>query len=585
MYMTKDLRQRIKQSRRGIAAVTGCMILACALYALLMLSWGGLLLALSNHEKYLLWSIGSVVFCTAVQRGSEHLLAYCRAKSGTAFKRTFRAELFEKLFYLGPGFIDRKRSGELINTLWEKVEWVSHYLFYYVPTSVMILVFSAVCAAVWLTAQPLLGVVILLGGLLVTAAPPLFHKLLKTGSEKEWNDNDAFYSTCLDGLQGIATLKAFNANKRHRAKVDKMSEENRRSTMSNLIFTTLNSKLIELLISAAEIAADLAGVWALLNGSIRPYHLILLFMFMQAWTDGAKRMLGAWLRGNKGIAAFEGALEILNDECAYSLTNVSGKERRDGVSPGLDGNVEFENITFSYSDIRRPAVKGVSFSMDRGTQTALVGASGSGKSTIARLLFGFYKPQLGVIKVGSKTLNAETVRDIQRMTTVIWQDCHIFHMTCLDNIRIARPDATDEEVYAAAKKANIHEMIMELPDGYNTVIGDGGRTFSGGEKQRVAIARAFLRNTPILILDEATSSLDRKNEAEIQNCIHSLSEGKTVLTIAHRLDTIRSADQICVMDTGEIVERGTHQELMKHGKRYPELMGAGDGRENDCHAQ
>lgn len=575
MYITKKLWRIIKQNRKDAAAVTGCMILACALYALLMLSWGGLLLALNDQGKYLPWRIGGVVLFTAAWRGSEHFLAYCRINSERKFKCAFCAELFEKLFYLGPGFIDRKQSGELINILWGRTEWVGRYLFYYVPTSLSLLIFSAGCGAVWLPVRPLVSAVILLGGLLVTAAPPLFHKLLKTGSEKEWDDNDAFYSACLDGLKGISTLKAFNANERHRAKVDRMSEENRKSMMSSLIFTTLNSGLIELLISSTEIAADLVGVWSLLRGVIEPYHLILLFMFMQAWTDGAKRILGAWLRGNKGIAAYEGALEILDAECAYSLTDVSGREREAGASPGLDGNVGFENVTFSYSDIRRPAVKDVSFSVERGTQTALVGTSGSGKSTIARLLFGFYKPQLGVIQVGSKTLNAESVRAIQQMTTVIWQDCYIFHMTCLDNIKIARPDAADEEVYAAAKKANIHEMIMGLPDGYNTVIGDGGRTFSGGEKQRVAIARAFLRNTPILILDEATSSLDRKNEAEIQSCIRSLSEGRTVLMIAHRLDTIRSADQICVMEAGEIVERGTHQELMEHGKRYAQLMGAG----------
>ena len=143
----------------------------------------------------------------------------------------------------------------------------------------------------------------------------------------------------------------------------------------------------------------------------------------------------------------------------------------------------------------------------------------------------------------------------------------------MDNIRIARPAATEEDVYAAAKKANIHDRIMALPEGYQSEIGDGGITFSGGEKQRIALARAFLRNAPILVLDEATSSLDRKNEQEIQECISELGKGKTVLTIAHRLDTIKNADQICVMEAGGIVEIGSHEELMSLGARYSKLMG------------
>lgn len=585
MYVTGKLLKLVKTHLREIAAMTWWTLLPVVLNAIHLMCWYLLLLTLiSGYStgRIVTYAV-LVIFTCLAQCGTEHILSAQKSRYGNNFTTSFRTELFEKLFYLGPGFIDQKQSGELIITLWQKIDWVCFYLFMYVPTSWMIVIFSILCAIIWFVIQPIVGVIILLGGLLVVAAPPLFHKLLKASGEEEWAGEDEFYSTCLDGLQGITTLKAFNANALHRQKVEEQSEKNRKATMSNLVLTTLNSRAMELLISASEIAADAAGVWAAMYEFIGTQHLVMLFMLMRAWAYGARHIFGAWLRGNKGIAAFESAWEILSTECAYSLTNIGGGKLETRLSTEVNGDIEFEHVTFSYADIEHPTIHDVSFSVKCGTQIALVGSSGSGKSTIARLLFGFYKPQHGIIKVGGETLDAESVNTIQQMITAIWQDCHIFHMSCFDNIKIARPDASAEDVYEAARKANIHDMISQLPEGYDTVIGDGGRTFSGGEKQRIALARAFLRDAPILILDEATSSLDRKNELEIQNCIRELSKGKTVVTIAHRLDTIRDADQICVMESGEIVERGTHRELMKNGARYCELMGAEHKEGDTCY--
>lgn len=573
MYITKDLWCLVKKHKRKIAAMTVWTTLPVILDVLQMIGYAFLLLAIMNGcgtAKIVLASVCVILF-VLIQRSSEHLLVQKKAKYGNKFKSEFRAELFEKLFQLGPAFVDRKQSGEIINTLWEKVEWVFFYLCYYIPTSVMIAVVSVVCACAWISSQPFVALTIGLGGVLVIISPTLFHKLSKDSGKDEWGENDAFFSTCLDGLQGIATLKSFNANDRHRAVVNAMSEANRRSTMANLIFTTLNSRLIELVVSICEISTVIIGALSASNGILNPTQLVCLFLIMEAWASGARRILGAWLRGNKGAAGYDSCLEIINEECSYSLTDLSNAN----IAPYADEqsyDLEFSNVSFSYSEKAGPVLNDISFTVKSGTQTALVGSSGSGKSTITQLLFGFYKPQLGEIKIGNQPLVAENVNRLQQKMTVLWQDCHIFNLSCFDNIKIAKPQASDEEVYSAAKKANIHDVIMQLPDGYQTIIGDGGRNFSGGEKQRIAIARAFLRNTPILILDEATSSLDRKNEVEIQSCIKELSCGKTVLTIAHRMDTIRDADQICVIENGKIVEKGMHQELVARGARYAELI-------------
>lgn len=577
MHITEKTKKIVRQYAGKIAAMTGWTTLPVILSAVKMSAWSLLLWVLIDGEKStnLRLQIALIVITTAAQRWAEHTLVRRKAQYGNAFKGALRAELFEKLFFLGPAFIERKQHGELITTLWEKVEWINYYLFYYRPTSWMILLFSGLCAAAWMSIRMEISVLIFLSGILVIAVPPLFYRILKKSGENEWRDNDAFYSACLDGLQGIITLKAFNAGDNHRRKINDLSEKNRQSIMSNLLLTTLNTRVIELLISGGGLAVAAAGAWALMHRDMKPYQLLFLFLLMQAWADGARQMFGAWLRGNKGLAAFESVAEILNEKSDYSLIPVQDCVLEDAAIVSESSGIAFDHVTFSYQEPEKPSLQNVSLAVRPGTHTALVGSSGSGKSTVVRLLFGFYRPQVGTVAIDGRILDAQTVLSAQQRITVIWQDCHIFYMSCLDNIRIARPDATLEEVYAAARKANIHETISRLPQGYDTLIGDGGRAFSGGEKQRIGLARAFLRDTPILILDEATSSLDRKNEKEIQRGIQSLSKGKTVLAIAHRLDTIQDSDQICVMEAGQIVERGTHEELLACGDRYRKLMGTG----------
>ncbi|MDO5732844.1 MAG: ATP-binding cassette domain-containing protein [Eubacteriales bacterium] len=232
-------------------------------------------------------------------------------------------------------------------------------------------------------------------------------------------------------------------------------------------------------------------------------------------------------------------------------------------------------MSFQYANAERPALNQINLRIREGEHTAIVGLSGCGKSTLVQVLFGFYAAQSGTIRIGSQTLNAETLRAWQDQVTVIWQDAHVFYTTCLENIRLAAPDATQAEIEAAAQRARIHDHISSLEASYDTIVGDGGRSFSGGENQRLIMARAFLRNTPYLIFDEATSNLDRDNEAEIQRCIAEPGAGKTVITITHRLDTIQSADQIVVLDAGSIVEIGRHEELMAKSGLYAKLLNGG----------
>ena len=251
----------------------------------------------------------------------------------------------------------------------------------------------------------------------------------------------------------------------------------------------------------------------------------------------------------------------------------------DGRDISLDNyDIEFKNVDFGYDS--RTVLKNVSFKIPEKTSTAIVGPSGSGKTTICSLLARFYDPQAGSITVGGHDLREFTCDSLLSNISMVFQNVYLFNDTIRANICFGKPDATEDEMIAAAKKARCHDFIMQLPSGYDTVVGEGGGTLSGGEKQRISIARAIMKNAPIIILDEATVSIDPENEHLIQHAISELTRGKTVITIAHRLATVKNADCILVVDDGRIAEAGTHDELIRQTgiyRRFTEIREQAEG--------
>lgn len=251
----------------------------------------------------------------------------------------------------------------------------------------------------------------------------------------------------------------------------------------------------------------------------------------------------------------------------------------DGKNIPLDHyDIEFKNVDFGYDS--RQVLKNVSFRIPEKTSTAIIGPSGSGKTTICSLLARFYDPQSGCISVGGHDLKEFTCDSLLTNISMVFQNVYLFNDTIRANICFGKPDATEEEIIEAAKKARCHGFIMALPKGYDTVVGEGGGTLSGGEKQRISIARAILKNAPIIILDEATASIDPENEHLIQSAISELTRGRTIITIAHRLATIRNADQILVVEDGRIAEKGTHDELIRENglyRRFTEIREKAEG--------
>ena len=333
-----------------------------------------------------------------------------------------------------------------------------------------------------------------------------------------------------------------------------------------------DSKKIHLKIEWGYIPANALHLFALKCGSVglalasclmclagqMSFYVMLMFVFFSFSIFASLEPISD---SAHTLGVIDDAMDQLDALKNENLIDADGKDIK-----LLHYDIEFKNVDFGYDS--RKVLKDVSFRIPEKTSTAIVGPSGSGKTTICSLLARFYDPQSGNISVGGHNLKEFTCDSLLSNISMVFQNVYLFNDTIRANICFGKPDATEAEMIEAAKKARCHDFIMALPNGYDTVVGEGGGMLSGGEKQRVSIARAILKNAPIIILDEATASIDPENEHLIQQAISELTRGKTIITIAHRLATIQNADQILVVDDGRIAEAGTHEELVKREGLY-----------------
>ncbi len=503
----------------------------------------------------------------AVLRVKSVMAARCSAK----IKEKVRIGLIEKLFCLGPEYMADKQTGAVATTIFNKVEWLGNYYTAYIPVAVsgilnalciMCLIFSVnrVVALVCIAAM---------AGLLI--CPMSFYKAMSERGKREWEAEEKYYSDCLEGIQGIVTLKAFRADGMQKEKIHNGGEALRKTVMAQLKISMIENGCLEFFGRLGIALGPAIAAYLAYRGKLDPDMLIYVMFFIGAWFTPLLNLIPAWHIGYKGITASHGIIQLMDASSNYMRRR--GKTET-AVKTGFKDDICFDDVSFAYTKEDGDVLHHIDLTLKNGTVTALVGQSGSGKSTIGNLLSGFYEATNGKLRIGEKVITMDNVSDLQRLVSVVWQEGHLFYGTVRENIAIGKPEADDDEIIWAAKQANIHDLIESLPNGYDTILGEDGMRFSGGEKQRVAIARAFLRDTPILILDEATSSLDRKNEREIQESIERLSKGKTVLVIAHRLSTIQNADQICILSDGMIEAVGTHDELACHNITYQKLMGS-----------
>ncbi len=307
----------------------------------------------------------------------------------------------------------------------------------------------------------------------------------------------------------------------------------------------------------------IAGGFFLYNGKISFGDYSAFIVSVNLFISPVMTLINFMEQYQNGVTGFERFLEIMDE-----IPEKDAEGAADVTS--VDGRIEFRDVRYSY-DSHKDVLRGIDLDIAKGKKFALVGPSGGGKTTICHLIPNFYEIESGEILIDGKRIDTITKSSLRRNIGIVQQDIYLFNASIKDNILYGRLDATDDEVVEAAKRANIHDYIMTLEDGYDTQIGERGVRLSGGQKQRLSIARVFLKNPPILILDEATSALDNTTEILIQQALDELCVGRTTLVVAHRLSTIKNADEIAVVADGRIIEQGTHDELLKLGGEYSKL--------------
>ena len=484
-------------------------------------------------------------------------------------KTALRQRLYAALLALGPGYMERTRTGTVQSTLVDGVEALEAYMGYYLPQSIVAVVVPLVIVAYVCVLSPLVGVVVLVCVLAVPLAPRLWDGLLGQYGQRHWRAYTDLNAQFVDSMQGMVTLKAFNASERRGRILQDAALALYRATMAQLSISMIRNGVVGLAMSAGVAMAVAVGAFQVAGGALTLAGLLVVLFLSWECFRPLVELDSYWHKGYMGVSASTGIFALLDAKPEVADPDAAPPRPDPSSAPN---SIAFVNVVFAYHPDSAPALDGLSFSLDAGRNLGLVGRSGAGKSTAAALLMRFFDPQQGRVEIGGVDIRDYPLDTLRGLIAVVSQDTYLFHGTIEDNLRIGKPGADLDELEAAARAANAHEFIEALPQGYQTIVGERGAKLSGGERQRIAIARALLKDAPILILDEATSSLDGVNESAIRDALNRLAQGRATITIAHRFSSVVNADRIVVLDEGRAVEAGRHQDLMERRGVYAGLV-------------
>lgn len=508
------------------------------------------------------WIAVALLVMYILQSLCKYYVTYQGHMMGANMERDMRQQLFDHYEKLSFSYYNQNNSGQmmskLVSDLFDIAEFAHHG-----PENLFISVVKIIGSFVflflinWRLALPLVVLVLCMF---------VFSFRQNQSMQETFMDNRRkigdVNSSLQDTLAGIRVVQSFANEDIEREKFKKsnqaflISKRNNYSCMGNFMSWNLFFQGMMYLVTLVF------GGYLIAGGLMNVADLAMYALYIGIFISPIQILVELIEMMQKGLAGFRRFLDVMETEPDI--------EDAPDAKPLADvkGHVSYEHVSFHYSDDDTPVLSHVSFDIPAGKSIALVGPSGSGKTTICSLLPRFYDVTGGRITIDGKDVRTLTLKSLRSQIGMVQQDVYLFSGTIRENIAYGKPGASEEEIMEAARRANIHEFIRELPDGYDTFVGERGARLSGGQKQRISIARVFLKNPPILILDEATSALDNESERWIQKSLEELSEGRTTITIAHRLSTIRNADEIIVITEDGIAERGTHEQLLEQNGIY-----------------
>ena len=517
-----------------------------------------------NHRLRLLVIYGLTLLALyAVRMLLRYFVQFYGHMVGVGMQAQMRSDMFNKLETLPYSFYDEHETGKIMSRMTNDLMDVSE-LAHHGPENLLISGIMIVGSFVYLCTISVPLTLIIFACVPVMAAVSLFCRKRMRDAFAESRKSIAVINAALESsISGIRVTKAFTNADKEAEKFEK----------GNAQFVEARKKAYRAMaqfFSSTSFITDVFNVVVMLAGGLFMYAGKINFGDYSAFIVSVNQFIGPVTtlinfmeQYQNGVTGFERFLEIMDEQPEQESPNARDLQN-------VQGEITLDHVSFSY-DSSKEVLKDVSLNIKKGETLALVGPSGGGKTTICHLIPAFYKATGGRILIDGTDINDVTFKSLRRSIGIVQQDVFLFNGSIKENILYGRLDATDGEVIEAAKRANIHDYVMTLPDGYDTQIGERGVKLSGGQKQRLSIARVFLKNPAILILDEATSALDNTTEILIQQALDELCKGRTTLVVAHRLSTIKNADEICVIANGQITEMGTHDELMKKGGVYHDL--------------
>jgi len=520
---------------------------------------------LNNAPQALLYALIAIIIFAALRGIFAFLQAFWAEKNSQAVAYDLRNDLYAKIQNLSFSYHDKNQTGQLMIRATDDVEKVRLFIgqgllqlvgAVMLLTGTIIILFTSNVSLAW-TAMPILPVAIVLFGVFASIAQPMFAKVQQKLS--------ALNTVLQENLAGIKVIKAFTREKQQQVKFKQAADATMEQSIAVSRLFTFLFPFIFLVANLGQAAILYVGgkqiIMGLLSiGAWQEFSLYLLYLFFPIAQFGfiITQMGQAAASADRIFEILDAKSDIVDKPDALKL-------------PDVKGDVKFENVTFRYFGGGEPVLNNVSFETKPGETIALLGATGSGKTTIINLLPRFYDPTEGRITIDGYGLRDVTLDSLRAQIGIVLQETTLFSGSIRENIAFGKPDATLEEIQNAAKAAAAHDFIMAFPDGYDTHVGERGQTLSGGQKQRVAIARALLLNPRILILDDSTSSVDLNTEAQIQKALDILMKGRTSFVIAQRIGTVINANKILVLERGEIVAQGRHADLMEDSPIYAEI--------------
>ena len=499
-----------------------------------------------------------------IRAGMNYIITYWGHMFGVRVEADLRDDLFRHMQSLDFKFFDNNRTGQLMNRMTGDLFEITE-LSHHGPEDLFVAfvtIIGAIC--IMFTVQWQLALVILIIIPIFLAVVMLCRKNMVTTSRNVKITMSEINGEIESGLSGIRTSKAFANEESDYRKFAQANEKFKTAKCASYsAFGKFNSSL-EYFMCIMPVVIMAFGGWLIMKDNMNYVDLVTFYLYISTFINPIRKLgnfTEIFMNGYAGLTRFIDLMRLQPEV----------KEPAEPVKPdAVRGRISIENVCFTYDD-KTSVLDNINLEISEGETVAIVGPSGGGKSTLCQLIPRFYDVDAGCVKLDNVDVRSISKETLRKNIGIVQQDVFLFPGTVMENIRYGRPEATDEEVFEAARKAEIYDDIMNMPDKFDSYVGERGVLLSGGQKQRISISRIFLKNPPVLILDEATSALDTVTETRIQKAFDKLAEGRTTVIIAHRLSTIRGADRIILIDDGQIKEQGTHEQLMAAGGQYAQL--------------